>query len=271
MDRKVDQVPSAAESSVLPKPSLRRYLATSDRLIPRVVRKLNRVRGAFSLPAPRLIVRPMLWVFLTLRSLYYLVMRVFVCEPLFKAYCKQYGRRLRTGVYIHWVQGKGDIILGDDVTIDGKCGITFAARFADRPTLRIGDGTGIGHNTRFTICKAITIGRYCRISGEVLIFDASGHSTDPASRAAGQPPREDEVRPVVIGDHVWIGVRSMIFPGVRVGEGSTISAGSVVRSHVPPYTVVAGNPARVVLKLPRPSPEGTPVNPGPASQTSPMT
>jgi acetyltransferase-like isoleucine patch superfamily enzyme len=239
------------------RPALRRYLATSDRLIPRIVRALYRSPASFSLPAPRIVVKPLLWTFLLVRRLYYFAVRVFVCEPLFKAYCKQYGRGLRTGVYIHWVQGKGDIILGDHVKLDGKCGITFAARFADCPTLRIGDGTRIGHNTRFTIGKAVTIGRSCLLSGEILIFDTSSHPTDPVARAARQPPPDDDVRPVVIGDNVWIGVRCLIFPGVRIGEGSTVSAGSVVRSHVPPYTVVAGNPAKVVLRLPRPIPEGT--------------
>jgi acetyltransferase-like isoleucine patch superfamily enzyme len=256
--------PPPTEVNPPAKPSLRRYLATSDRLFPRVIRRFLRAKKSFSLPAPRVVVRPMLWAFLLLRRCYYFGMRVFVCEPLFKAYCTRYGRRLRTGVYIHWVQGKGEIVLGDDVTIDGKCGITFASRFADRPILRIGNGTGIGHLTRFTIGKSITIGCDCRISGEVLIFDVNGHPTDPTARTAGQPPRENEVRPVVIGDRVWIGVRAMIFPGVHVGEGSTISAGSVVHGHVPPYSVVAGNPARVVLKLPNPSPK-RPAEPGQSS------
>ena len=72
--------------------------------------------------------------------------RVAIAEPLFKAYCKQYGRRLRTGIYLHWIQGDGDIVIGDDVYLDGKCSISFAARFADRPLLQIGDHTSIGHN-----------------------------------------------------------------------------------------------------------------------------
>jgi acetyltransferase-like isoleucine patch superfamily enzyme len=257
------KTPPPAGEKPQPRPSLRRYLATSDRFIPRLIRRVYRGKESFSLPAPGIVVKPVLWAFLLVRRCYYFFMRVFVCEPLFKAYCKQYGRGLRTGVYIHWVQGRGDIILGDYVRIDGKCGITFASRFADRPVLRVGDGTGIGHLTRFTIAKSVTIGRDCRISGDVLIFDVNGHPTDPNERTAGWPPSDDNVRPVVIGDRVWIGIRSMIFPGVHVGEGSTISAGSVVRSHVPPYSVVAGNPARVVFRLRRPSAKDPAPEPGP--------
>jgi acetyltransferase-like isoleucine patch superfamily enzyme len=234
------------------RPSLRRYLATSDRPLPRAVRRLRRGVHSLSLPAPRLVVLPMLWVFLALRFSYHFAKRVFICEPLFKAYCKRYGRRLRTGTYIHWVQGKGDIIIGDNVRIDGKCVFTFAARFADRPVLEIGDHTGIGHDCIFVVGKRIAIGRHCAISGGALIFGSSGHPSDPAARLARQPPSVEEVREVVIGDGVWIGMRAIVFPGVRIGEGSIISAGSVVRTHVPPYAVVAGNPARVVFRLPRP-------------------
>ena len=83
-------------------------------------------------------------------------------------------------------------------------------------------------------------------------MDSNGHPADPAQRAAGEPPPEDEVRPVTIGDGVWIGVKCIVFPGVRIGNGSIISAGSVVRSHIPPYSVAAGNPAKVMLRLKKP-------------------
>ena len=57
------------------------------------------------------------------------------------------------------------------------------------------------------------------------------------------------VEPVVIKKGAWVGARSIILPGVTVGEGSVVTAGSVVSRDVPPYTVVAGNPARPVSKL----------------------
>ena len=52
------------------------------------------------------------------------------------------------------------------------------------------------------------------------------------------------VKPVTISDNVWIGQRGIICPGVTVGEGAVVSAGSVVMTDVAPYTIVAGNPAR---------------------------
>jgi acetyltransferase-like isoleucine patch superfamily enzyme len=191
----------------------------------------------------------MLWAFLGLRFAYFFAKRLLICEPLFKAYCRQYGRGVRTGVYIHWIQGRGDIILGDGVVVDGKCAFTFAARFVPRPTLIVGDHTSIGHNCRFTIGKQITFGRHCHISSDVWMFDSGGHPSDPEARQAGLSPSPEEVRPIVVEDNVWIGSRSVIFPGVTIGQGSIVVAASVVTGDVPPNTIVAGNPARKIHSL----------------------
>jgi acetyltransferase-like isoleucine patch superfamily enzyme len=229
-----------------------RRLATSQKPLPRALRRFRRALIEMSVPAPRVLTKPLLWLFVALRGTYHFGLRVLVCEPLFKAYCKRYGRRLHTGCFIHWVQGKGDIILGDNVWLDGKSSIVFAARFSDRPVLEIGDNSGIAHDCRLVIGKRITIGRDCNISGGTTIIDSNGHPVDPRARRAHEPPAAEEVRPVVIGDGVWIGMQSMIFPGVKIGTGSVIAAGSVVRTHVPPYSVVAGNPAKVMFRLKRP-------------------
>ena len=230
--------------------NIRRLLARSDHRVARGIRQFYRGVQRFTLPAPRILVRPALAVVVAARSVYYFAIRVLVCEPLFKAYCRSYGRGVRTGVFLHWVQGRGEILLGDDVLIDGKCSFTFASRFSDHPTLAIGDGTGIGHNCVFTVGKRIAIGRHCRIASGVWLFDSSGHPSDPAARQAGLPPSGDEVRPITVGDNVWIGARSIVFPGVTIGEGSVVSAGSVVTGDVPPNSVVAGNPARRIATLP---------------------
>jgi acetyltransferase-like isoleucine patch superfamily enzyme len=233
--------------------SLRRYLATSQGVLARLVRSGYRAVYSFSVPAPLVLVKPLLGLFLAMRGSWHFFLRVFVCEPLLKAYCKEYGKRLHTDCYVHWIQGKGDIVLGNDVTLDGKVSITFAVRFADHPLLKIGDGTKIGHNCDFRIGKCISLGRNCNLSSGTVIMDSNGHPADPKSRWAWLPPDPDDVRPVIIGDGVWIGLRCIIFPGVRIGEGSIVSAGSIVRTHVPPYSVVAGNPAKVMFRLKKPS------------------
>ena len=234
---------------------LYRFLAVSPHPAARGLRALRRRLKRFTLPAPRVVAKPMLWAYLAVRAVYYFGLRVFICEPIFKAYCKRYGRGVRTDVYVHFITGKGDIILGDDVMIDGKCSFTFASRYAAHPTLEIGSHSGVGHNCSFSVGKRITIGDHCRLASNTCLFDSSGHASDPAARRAGAPPPADEVRPIVIEDNVWIGRSCIIYPGVTIGEGSIVSAGSVVVGTVPPYTVVAGNPARKIARLPQPGVE----------------
>ncbi len=229
-----------------------RFAALSQHPAARLARKLYWGIRGFSLPAPRVVIRPMLWIFLAVRSVYYFVMRVFLCEPLFKGYCKSFGKGLHTDVYIHWVDGKGDILVGDDVMVDGKCSFVFTQRFSERPTLLIGSHTKIHHGCSFVVGKRITIGDHCLLAGGIRVADSNGHPTDPEARRAGLPPRPEDVRPVAIGSNVWIGSDAVILPGVTIGEGSVVAACAVVRSDVEPYTIVAGNPARQVATLQNP-------------------
>lgn len=233
----------------------RQFVVLSRHPLARTARKLYWGVRSLSMPAPRVIIKPMLWGYLAVRSAYYFVMRVFICEPLFKAYCKSHGKNLHTDVFIHWVSGKGDIIIGDHVIVDGKCGFTFTQRFSERPTIEIGDYTRIHHGCSFTVGKRITIGDHCLLAGGVRVIDSNGHPTDPEARRAGEPPRPEDVRPVTIGSNVWIGTDAVILPGVSIGEGSIVAIRAVVRSDVAPYTIVAGNPARQVASLARATPD----------------
>jgi acetyltransferase-like isoleucine patch superfamily enzyme len=229
---------------------IRRTLALSNHWLPRLLRRCRQRVLNFGLPPiPRALTVPLLALFLALRSTYKFVVRVFICEPFFKAYCSKYGRGVHTGASLHWIMGRGQLIVGDNVRIDGKCTFSFAARFSDQPTLIIGDNTGISHGCHFTIGKKIVIGRQCRIANNVWIFDSPGHTADPVGRLTGSPPADDEVIPVVIEDNVWIGRGAIIMKGVTIGQGSIVVAGSVVMMNVPPNTIVAGNPARQFRKL----------------------
>ncbi len=84
----------------------------------------------------------------------------------------------------------------------------------------------------------LVIGENVSISPEVYILTAS-HELDDANFTA-------VVEPVEIEDYVWIGARALILPGVTLGRGSVVGAGSVVTKSVEPFTIVAGNPARKI-------------------------
>ena len=118
--------------------------------------------------------------------------------------------------------------------------IERGARFAW--DLSIGDNSGVGVNA--LISSNVTIGKDVMMGPDCMIF-TSNHGmarTDiPMWRQAFSQPR-----PVVIEDDVWIGARVIILPGVHIGSGSVIGAGSVVTKDVAPFSIVGGNPAKLI-------------------------
>lgn len=110
------------------------------------------------------------------------------------------------------------------------------------PTVIIGDNTGIGANS--IIQGPTTIGNYVMMAPEILIFTTNHQTSDiltPMKLQGDTEPRE-----VKIGDDVWIGQRAIILPGVTIGNGAIIASGAVVTKDVSDYSVVGGNPAKVL-------------------------
>lgn len=100
--------------------------------------------------------------------------------------------------------------------------------------LKIGKKCSIGDRTEIHCGESITIGDGVLISWDCIILDRDYH---------GIGSNIEKTSPVVIGDSVWIGCRSIILKGVSIGEGAIVAAGSVVTKSIPPFTMVAGNPA----------------------------
>jgi acetyltransferase-like isoleucine patch superfamily enzyme len=101
----------------------------------------------------------------------------------------------------------------------------------------------------------LRVGCFCSIAGNVKIFLGGNHRIDwittypfsvvreSANRIKGHPASRGDV---IIGHDVWIGEGAVVLSGVRIGNGAVIGASAVVTRDIPPYSVVAGNPARVV-------------------------
>jgi len=144
------------------------------------------------------------------------------------------------------------LILGDGVTLNSRnegYHLNMAnpiKLMADRPgaLIQIGADSRI-HGCCIHAYDSVRIGRGCLIAANTQIFDGSGHDLaleNPANRIHTR----GGAKPVVIADYVWVGANVIILPGVTIGEGSVIAAGSVVADDVAPNSLVGGNPARLL-------------------------
>ncbi|MBS6238915.1 MAG: sugar O-acetyltransferase [Bacteroides sp.] len=106
----------------------------------------------------------------------------------------------------------------------------------------IGKGCFIQQCCTFFGRGGITIGNEVFIGPKVNLITIN-HDVNPENRSATYG------RPIVIEDKVWIGINSTILPGVKIGYGAIVGAGSVVTKDVPAMTIVAGNPVRIIKKI----------------------
>ncbi|MGZ4197241.1 MAG: acyltransferase [Solirubrobacteraceae bacterium] len=114
------------------------------------------------------------------------------------------------------------------------------------PRLLIGDGANLGPDIVIACIGTIEIGPRVLTASRVFIGDTYHDYRDPHAAVLDQPMVDPQ--PVHIGQGAFLGIGSMIMPGVIVGERAYVAAGAVVTTHVPPSTVVAGNPARVIRR-----------------------
>jgi maltose O-acetyltransferase len=110
--------------------------------------------------------------------------------------------------------------------------------------IHIGAGSFVNFGCVFDNLGSIRIGAGCDI-GMQTVFATSTHAVGPSSRRAG----EVSGRPIDVGDGCWIGARAIVLPGVSVGPGCIVAAGSVVNRDCEPNGLYAGNPAKRVRDL----------------------
>ncbi|KAJ1305062.1 hypothetical protein OPQ81_000102 [Rhizoctonia solani] len=111
---------------------------------------------------------------------------------------------------------------------------------------RLGANVLIGCNSTWVDTCPITIGARTLV-GPNCCFYSGTHPLDPTVRNGTRGPESG--KPINIGEDCWLGGNVIVLPGVTIGKGCTVGAGSVVTKDVEPYTCVAGNPARVIRKI----------------------
>jgi len=129
-----------------------------------------------------------------------------------------------------------------ELIIEGDFGLYQGASIFLAPNAKmLIKGTGFANtNTIINCFSYIEIGSGTYISDDVRIQDSDNHTVYENGVA------KEQTKPIIIGDHVWVGKNAIILKGVTIGEGAVVAAGSVVVKDVPSKTLVAGNPAKVI-------------------------
>lgn len=138
------------------------------------------------------------------------------------------------------IDNQGEMVFSDEVRIWST--IVQAKLYTGRSGKLI-----VGRNSRLNgvhidVRKLVSIGENVRIAPYTIILDSDFH--DVNNHFADGASKD-----VIIEDDVWIATRSTILKGTRIGKGSVVAAGAVVTKDIPPYSVAAGVPARVIKKL----------------------
>lgn len=142
----------------------------------------------------------------------------------------------------HWTRGLRRAICrpifdycGENVNIES------GANFGNGGGISLGSGSGLGINC--SVRGPLQIGKNVMMGPDVTILTHT-HIIDRTDIPMGQ--QGSEIKGVSIGDDVWIGMRVIIMPGVKIGNGVAIGAGAVVTKDVPDYAIVGGVPAKII-------------------------
>ncbi|HVF04194.1 MAG TPA: acyltransferase [Frankiaceae bacterium] len=162
-------------------------------------------------------------------------------------------RLVRTAVYLraHGVRTGGRAIARGRLPVvhaDGRIvlGRGFSTRSAQARVeigagvggeLVVGDGVFLNQGANVFAAVSVRIGDHTRLADHATVYDTDFHPVGPGAKREA---------PVVIGRNVWVGRSAVVLPGVTIGDHAVVAAGAVVTKDVPPRSVVAGNPARVV-------------------------
>jgi acetyltransferase-like isoleucine patch superfamily enzyme len=151
-------------------------------------------------------------------------------------------------------KNKSRIIIGKHTHIRGQLLV-----FNYGGLIRIGNDCYIGDGSRIWSGESLTIGNNVLIAHNVGITDTNAHEIDYKERLDRYKdliingPWENKgsilTSPIVIKDYAWISFGAIILKGVTIGRGAIVAAGAVVTKDVPDFTLVAGNPAKIVKKL----------------------
>ncbi|MBA2240945.1 MAG: acyltransferase [Solirubrobacterales bacterium] len=157
----------------------------------------------------------------------------------------------RAGAFVRYpVEGEllealdeGRLRIGESTLLEPGCWLTLAPD----ARIEIGRGCFLNRGTMLAAFERITIGDHVMFANGCFVGDSDHRYDDP-----DKPITEQGFKPggeVTIGSNVWLGVHCVVTPGVTIGDRAVIGANSVVTKDVPPGTIAAGVPARVIRRI----------------------
>jgi acetyltransferase-like isoleucine patch superfamily enzyme len=158
---------------------------------------------------------------------------------------------LRRGAFIRWpVHGnvleafeEGRLELGRDVLLEPGVWLTAPAP----ARVRIGEGSFLNLGVMVAAMELVEIGAHCMLANGCFVTDANHRFDDPSTPITHQGFTSKG--PTRIGDDVWLGANVVVTSGMTIGERCVVGANSVVTADLPPFSIAAGAPARVLRTI----------------------
>lgn len=150
--------------------------------------------------------------------------------------------------YPVFIRNKKNIQLGKGFTCGYNCRIEAIVNSEKSGKITFGEDVKIGDYVHIAAAEEVSIGNQVLMASHVFITDLDhGSYTKKGSNPNSNPDnRPLYTKPTVIDDKVWIGENAVILKGVYIGEGSVIGANALVNTSIPAYSVVVGQPAKVI-------------------------
>lgn len=186
-------------------------------------------------------------IYCRIKNIYYLLYTLWIQKEFNKCGNDCYIKPFRD------LKGANNISLGDRVCVGYNCVFETYSYYLDqefKPFVIIGNDSNIGDDSHLTCINKIIIGNNVCMGRKIFITD-NAHGASIRDLLDMRPNIRPlfSKGPVVIEDNVWIGEMVCIMPGVTIGHGSIVGANAVVTKDMPPYSIIGGNPARVIKQL----------------------
>jgi len=227
----------------------KQWAKTSDHKLAKFIKKLWFVIKAFDIPHIPVIFSSLYLLHITIKQVFSDFTRIFYYTPIFKTRLINQPKRLYLYGGLPVVIGSLNIDMGDDVRLAAMTTISGRTVGTKIPTLVIGNNVGISWRTSISVGCRVVIGNNVRIAGDCYLAGYPGHPVNAKDRALGQADTESQVGNIILKNDVWLATGVKVMPGVTIGQGTIVAAGSVVTKNLPANVLAGGTPAKVIKQL----------------------